>query len=320
LITPTRVSDYHVKSPTKGSSVKHRPIIGTGGSSFATLEHRAHDDEKFAIKHLFMTNVDNSKSVRELETLIQLNHPCILRISGYVPHMSRWANQQAPIAEIHIEFAENGSLESVFKRSGEGRAPGFRNPNGIGIIIGGIVLGMRFVHSSGFVHRDLKPGNILLNEHGEALIADFGTTRRIEHDYTWTPEGGSVHYAAPEQYQDEIECTNKIDVFAFGLILYEILVGSAVFPASMEPLPVMRRSLKGEMPVIPDKCGTFMKNLIPRCWSMKPQDRPSFDDILNEFQAQNLEIVPEADSELIRNFLCGVLAWEARAPSCGISP
>jgi serine/threonine protein kinase len=172
---------------------------------------------------------------------------------------------------------------------------------------------MRFVHSSGFVHRDLKPGNILLNEHGETLIADFGTTRRTEQDYTWTPEGGSVHYAAPEQYQDEIECTNKIDVFAFGLILYEILVGCAVFPSSMEPFPVMRILLAGEMPTIPEKCGHFMQNLIPRCWSMNPEDRPSFDEILNEFQAANLAIIPGADPEQIRGFLVGVLAWETRS-------
>jgi serine/threonine protein kinase len=268
-----------------------------------------------------MTNVANAEFLRELEILIKLNHPCILRILGYVlPNRSEHVGVQTEFAEIHTEFAENGSLQSVMKRAKEGRMPGFWNPTGIGIIICGIALGMRFVHSSGFVHRDLKPSNILLNGRGEALIADFGTTRRSEHDYTWTPEGGSVHYAAPEQYQEEIQCTNKVDVFAFGLILYEILVGVAVFPSSMEPFPVMRELLKGIMPVIPEKCGTFMKSLIPRCWSMNPANRPSFDEILNEFQAQNFEIIPEADPESMRSYLCGVLAWEARARSCVRSP
>jgi serine/threonine protein kinase len=261
-----------------------------------------------------MTSCDEIQFTRELEALIKLNHPCILRILGFVPpNMSGWDDISGPLAQIHTEYAENGSLESVLKRVRGGQIPPFWNPTGIGIIICGIVLGMRFVHSSGFIHRDLKPGNILLNKHGEALIADFGTTRPDQYNSTPTPETGSVHYAAPEQFQDEFECTKKVDVFAFGSIVYEILVGSAVFPSSMEPFPVMRLLLKGEMPRIPERCGTFMKNLIPRCWSMTPERRPSFDEILNEFQAVNLEITIGADYQRIRHFLTGVLAWEARS-------
>jgi hypothetical protein len=81
----------------------------------------------------------------------------------------------------------------------------------------------------------------------------------------------------------------------------------------MEPFPVMRILHAGEMPTIPEKCGPFMQNLIPRCWSMKAEDRPSFDEILNEFQAANLSFIPGADPERIRAFLVGVLGWEARS-------
>jgi hypothetical protein len=318
LFIPTVLSDYHIVPtvPTKRSSAKRGPIIGTGGSSFVTLERRTNGGEKFVIKHLFMTNCDPAQFLRELEALIKLNHPCVLRIQGFVlPNMSECDGVHSEFAEIHTEFAENGSLESVLKQVKEGRIPPFWNPDGIGIIICGIVLGMRFVHSSGFIHRDLKPGNILLNGLGEALIADFGTTRPEQNDHTWTAETGSVHYAAPEQYQAEIKCTNKVDVFAFGSIVYEILVGVAVFPSSMEAFPVMRLLLKGEMPTIPDQCGSLMQKLIPRCWSMDPSKRPSFDDILNEIQAANFAIIPRAHPKTIRDFLVGILAWEARSLS-----
>jgi serine/threonine protein kinase len=263
---------------------------------------------------LFADAHKTSDLLWELEALVKLNHPCILRVLGFVlPNRSGCADISAPLAEIHTEYAENGSLESVLKRVKEGTIPAFWNPTRVGIIICGIVLGMRFVHSSGFIHRDLKPGNILLNQHNEALIADFGATRPDQDNHTPTPETGSVHYAAPEQFQDEFECTKKVEVFAFGSIVYEILVGSAVFPSSMEPFPVIRVLLKGKMPIIPDKCGTIMQNLIPRCWSINPEKRPSFDEILNEFQAANMEIIPEADPEPISAFLTGVLAWEARS-------
>jgi serine/threonine protein kinase len=174
---------------------------------------------------------------------------------------------------------------------------------------------MRFVHSSGFIHRDLKPSNILLNGRGEALVADFGSARPEQYEATWSHEAGTVHYAAPEQYQEEIECTSKVDVFSFGLILYEILVGSPVFPSSMQPFPVMRKLLEGKMPPIPDKCGTVIQNLISRCWSLDPAKRPSFGEIFNAFQSHHFDIFPGADPQPIRTFVSGVLAWEARSRS-----
>jgi serine/threonine protein kinase len=224
--------------------------------------------------------------------------------------MSGCGDDQMHTAEIHTEFAENGSLESVLKHR---KAGSFWNPSGIQIVICGIVLGMRFVHACGFIHRDLKPSNILINARGEPLIADFGTSVPEEYKEEYSSEGGSVHYAAPEQYLDEFACTNKVDVFAFGLILYEILVGSPVFAPSMEPFPVMRQLCHGEMPSIPDKCGVLMQNLIPRCWSMDPTKRPSFDDIFNEFAAQEFELFTGTDSVSVRNFVWGVLAWEERS-------
>jgi serine/threonine protein kinase len=98
-----------------------------------------------------------------------------------------------------------------------------------GIIICGLVLGMRFVHSQGIMHRDLKPSNILINDLGQTLIGDFGSSRYEWDDATLTGGAGTVNYAAPEQFRDE-GTTNKVDIFSFASILYEIYVGSAVFP------------------------------------------------------------------------------------------
>jgi serine/threonine protein kinase len=162
------------------------------------------------------------------------------------------------------------------------------------------------------LHRDLKPSNILINEFGHSMISDFGSSRLESDDATLTSGAGTPHYAAPEQFRDD-PYTNKVDVFSFGLILYEILVGSPVFPFSLPPFPVMRMILKGEMPSIPDSCGKFMQLLIPRCWSMNPDNRPSFEDIFLEFQAAQFDIVPGADAFLVREYSCGVLAWETRA-------
>jgi serine/threonine protein kinase len=170
---------------------------------------------------------------------------------------------------------------------------------------------MRFVHSQGFIHRDLKPSNILINEDGHALISDFGTTRPVEADHTATPDVGTVQYAAPELFlEDQQIATKRSDIFSFGLVLYEILVGCPVFPSSEYAFPVMRKLLKGDMPPIPDRVGNLMQGLIGRCWSLDPEKRPTFDDILNEFEVSQFAILPGASPDTIKEYFCSVKAWE----------
>jgi serine/threonine protein kinase len=160
----------------------------------------------------------------------------------------------------------------------------------------------------------LKPSNILLDDLGYPLIGDFGTSRYESDDATFTGETGTVYYAAPEMFKEVIP-TTKVDIFSFGLVLYEILVGSPVFPLSMAARPVMKCILNSDMPKIPSTCGEMMQKLIKRCWSMNPGDRPSFDDIFAEFQANNFDIVPGANAITIRDYARGILAWEARRDS-----
>jgi serine/threonine-protein kinase len=281
-------------------------LIGKGGFSTVSVETDATNARKVAVKYLSTPVFDQLQFFREVEILIKLNHPCVLRIYGYsVPSGLK-------PAEIHTEFAESGSLADVMKRAKRGAVPAFWNPTGKGIIVSGIVLGMIFVHSHNCIHRDLKPSNIMINGLGRPLIGDFGASRYDDNESTQTPETGTVHYAAPELFQDIVPYTKKVDVFSFGSILYEILIGSPVFDPDEQPFPVMRQLFLGNMPAIPDSCGKFMQQLIPRCWSKNWESRPSFPDILNEFRMNDFAVFPESDSNLIREYICGILAWEAQ--------
>jgi hypothetical protein len=124
-----------------------------------------------------------------------------------------------------------------------------------------------------------------------------------------------VNYAAPEMFSDDQLCSTKADVFSFGSVVYEILTGSPVFPRNELPFPVMRKLFSGDLPKLPESHGPMMQILIDRCWNRDPGDRPSFDEILNEFQTHPEQIVPGANPSSISEYIREVLCWESQNPS-----
>src|SRR5213076_1941839 len=93
-------------------------------------------------------------------------------------------------------------------------------------------------HAEGLIHRDVKPGNILLNPRSETsgvdrvYLSDFGLTNRATSDSGITATGqfvGTLDYAAPEQFQGK-PLDARTDVYSLGCVLYESLVGAAPFP------------------------------------------------------------------------------------------
>jgi serine/threonine protein kinase len=88
----------------------------------------------------------------------------------------------------------------------------------------------------------MKPANILIDELYHCRIGDFSSAKVLEGSTRWTGSTWTPQYAAPELYDDS-PYTLKVDVFAFGLIVYEMLVGAAVLPTTLSSYVVMRRSV-----------------------------------------------------------------------------
>jgi serine/threonine protein kinase len=260
--------------------------------------------EQVGVKRFHHEQFDQTIFIREVETLAKLNHPCILRIRGWRPPIGK------DPAEIRTSLAENGSLAKILEKVAHGTRFTFWNPTGKGILICGIALGLRFVHSKGIIHGDLKPSNILVNGGGEAVIGDFGISRFESNDYTLTPESGTVNYAAPELFEEKAIPTHQIDVFAFGLVMYEILTGKAVFPSSGYAFPILKQIKDAQMPAVPDECGGLMQDLIRSCWAKEPGKRPTVDDILCNFKAEGFHIVPKADPVQLGLYVHGIEHWE----------
>lgn len=117
---------------------------------------------------------------------------------------------------------------------------------------------VQYAHSHGVLHRDLKPGNILFDEAGEALVSDFGLAKMIGSDSDLTRTitiMGTPHYMAPEMARKEGGITTASDVWSLGVILYELLSGHVPFPG--ENIPAVLRAVAEDQP------GTLLSN-VPR--------------------------------------------------------
>ncbi|EGG22512.1 RGS domain-containing protein [Cavenderia fasciculata] len=138
-----------------------------------------------------------------------------------------------------------------------------------------IAHGMRYLHSMSVIHRDLKSMNILLTENGKLKIIDFGTSRLFNKQMTFMV--GTQSWMAPEVFTSK-SYTEKVDVYSFGIILWEIFTRRAPYDENV-PFNTPFKVAKGERPEIPKETPSYVSNLIKKCWSHKPSHRPSFSKI-----------------------------------------
>jgi serine/threonine protein kinase len=275
--------------------------LGTGRVSRVELvEHSA--DFRRVIKYIDPGS-DSSGFVREIDALSRLNHVCVVRLLGFV------LPDKTGRAEIHLEHAAHGSLEQILIDVRLGLRPKWWTNTRICIIICGIVLGLRYVHKCGFIHQDLKPSNVLINGRYRALIADFGTARETSVDLTPDGMSGTVQYAAPEQLLD-ICPTTKVDIFAFGLILHELVVGCRVFGSNEPPFSIIRKLRSHYVPPLPASVFPWIRDLIVSCLSPEPDDRPTCEDLLSMMKIHQFAILDGVKTDEVSGYVGGVEAWE----------
>lgn len=138
--------------------------------------------------------------------------------------------------------------------------------------------GCCFLHERGILHRDLKPANILMDIHYNIKICDFGISKTIGN--TMTGLIGTPAYMSPELLKGELHYKNSIDIYAFGIILWEMYTRDDPYEKNMNPFQIAHQVLEGIRPNIPDSCPYNLRNLIERCWNANPKVRPSFIEIL----------------------------------------
>jgi myosin-5 len=235
--------------------------------------------------------------MKEGYVLVHMQHPNVLKVVGvYLP------NGTGP--EIATEYMGNGSLEKTLEAVKAKRAPGFWTHFNVCKMIVGTVLGMKYLHSKGVIHRDLKPANLLIGDDYGIRIGDFGHAKlRGSGDSTDTAGVGTRPYMSPEIFKNEAQ-TPKMDVYGFGLILYEILVGKQVFPADLAMFQRVNDVCSGKRPSVSDAhLAPAVKRVIVNCWDVDPDIRPSFDEILDTLEKARFPFYEDVKAEEVEAYV-----------------
>jgi serine/threonine protein kinase len=159
---------------------------------------------------------------------------------------------------------------------------------------------MKYIHSKGFIHRDLKPENIFIDDNNRIRIGDFGSSRLFEAGVTMTSVSTPL-YLAPETDEGHYDC--KVDVYSFGLIMYEIVTNDAIFSGPPDnKLKLLSQLLSGWRPNV-SNVKPLSRSIIERSWSLDAKMRPSFEDIWRELYVGGFDIVEGVKKADVESFL-----------------
>ena len=181
----------------------------------------------------------------EAEAAARLEHPHIVPIYEIGTHESQHY--------FSMRFVEGGTLTQAIRREKF-------TPRRAAELMIKVARAVHHAHQRGILHRDLKPGNILLDAAGEPHVADFGLAKLLEHDSALTQSAvvlGTPSYMAPEQAEGHMkEATTAVDIYSLGAIFYELLTGRPPFTGASaldvlmqvrEREPASPQSLKPEL-------------------------------------------------------------------------
>jgi len=264
--------------------------IGRGGMSIVYHSHDARTKRNVALKALprqFLHNPSfRHRFEREAQTIASLEHPAIVPLYDFgeedgQPFLVMRYMAGGPLKDRLLEGPF--SLEAATK------------------ILRRIGSALDYAHQQGIIHRDLKPGNILFDRFDEAYLADFGIVQLAEGSPKLTKESalmGTPAYMSPEQAHGDAELDGRSDIYALGILLFEMLTGQLPYHADtpvrlmmkhvLDPVPSVREANR----LISKKVERIIKRALAKEPKLRYPDAKSLTD--------DLDVIVQAQSKAPR--------------------
>jgi serine/threonine protein kinase len=243
--------------------------IGCGGMGVIYRARQRHSRRIVAVKRVLSYRADSHGALqrfrREAQAVACLDHPNILPIYEV-------SESEDGLPFFSMKFAEKGSLHE--------NAGSLRDkPRKCVQLMAKVARAVEYAHSRGVLHRDLKPGNILLDDRGEPLVSDFGLAKLLDGNNDLTRSlttFGTAGFIAPEQAGDAAaDLTPAADVYSLGAVLFNVLAGRPPFLGS-NPVSVIRQASETQAPKLRSLAPSLdrdLETICARCLERDPKVR-----------------------------------------------
>ncbi|KAG0503349.1 hypothetical protein HPP92_003421 [Vanilla planifolia] len=251
-------------------------LIGTkfAAGRHSRIYHGVYKQREVAIKLISQPEEDGTLAAAveqqfnsEVALLLSLRHPNIITFVA--------ACKKPPVFCIITEYMAGGSLRKFLHKQEPHSVP-------LKLVLKlaiEIARGMDYLHSQGILHRDLKSENILLDQDLSVKVADFGISCRESQCGTGRGFTGTYRWMAPEMIKEKHH-TRKVDVYSFGIVLWELLTALIPFHDMNPEQAAFAVAEKNARPPLPSSCPMAFKHLIRLCWEANPVKRPHFEEII----------------------------------------
>ncbi|KAI8344954.1 hypothetical protein BD560DRAFT_411770 [Blakeslea trispora] len=208
---------------------------------------------------------------REISLLEDLDNEYIVQYLGYD------VDEEEGHINIFLEYVPGGSIASCLSKTGQFEEPLVR------FLTQQILMGLAYLHNRNILHRDIKAGNILLDQNGVCKITDFGLSKLSGQDKAYDPHSnnsvmrGTVFWMAPEV----VKGTNynaKVDIWSLGCTVIEMLTGNHPW-LDLNMLAALYSLGKYQAPPIPEDLNDDVKDFLSKCFTINPEDRPTAEQL-----------------------------------------
>ncbi|XP_068652736.1 RAF-like serine/threonine-protein kinase PRAF [Aristolochia californica] len=275
-----------------------------GSGTFGTIYHGKWRGTDVAIKRIndrcFAGKPSEQERLRadfrnEACKLADLHHPNVVAFYGVVLD-----GPGGTVATV-TEYMVNGSLRSALQRND--RILDRRKQL---LIAMDVAFGMEYLHGKNIVHFDLKSDNLLVNlrdpQHPICKVGDLGLSKVKCQTLISGGVRGTLPWMAPELLNGSSSLvSDKVDVFSFGIVMWELLTGEEPF-ADLHYGAIIGGIVSNTLrPPVPESCDPEWKSLMEKCWAAEPSERPSFKEIACKLRSMAAALPPKGQAQHASN-------------------